>query len=84
MKQETAVQLKDDAGQHAALPIPIQYADDVRFQKPEQPTYPILPSIFSILSLLFMATLSSVMFIQLFNPAVTGLAWLGWVICLPF
>ncbi|EDM68442.1 hypothetical protein PE36_03421 [Moritella sp. PE36] len=96
MKKETAVQLKDDAGQDTAsiksvgndvvrqikrspipTPIPIQYADEVRFQKPEQPTYAILPSIFSILSLLFMATLSSIMFIQLFNPAVTGLAWVG-------
>jgi len=92
MQEKTAVQLKDDAGQDIAsvksvgngvvrqirtTPIPIHYADEVRFQKPLQPTYSILPSIFSILSLLFMASLSSIMFIQLINPGATGLAWLG-------
>lgn len=92
MKEDTAVQLKDGAGQDTAsvatihngvvreikrTPIPVQYANEVRFQKPSLPTYSTLASVFSILSLLFMATLSSVMFIQLINPSVSGFAWLG-------
>lgn len=46
----------------------IEYAEEIRFKKPEQKTFSVWGSILSILSLMFMSTMSTLMYLFLAKP----------------